>query len=94
MLDEQERIQNNLKIIREYLLREFPDSHITEDTSDAPICHKFTTTNLATYQQYKLKVGWRRLSDKTSTPERTLSSLVHGDVAHKMRKSKGDYLYW
>jgi hypothetical protein len=94
MLDEQERIQNNLKIIREYLLREFPDSHITEDTSDAPICHKFTMTNLATYQQYKLKVGWRRLSDNTSTAERTLSSLVHGDVAHKMCKAKGDYLYW
>ena len=94
MLDEQERIQQNLKIIREHLRREFPGFQITEDTSDAPICHKFTMTNLTNYQQYKLKVGWRRLSDKTSTPERTLSSLVHGDVAHKMRKSKGDYLYW
>jgi hypothetical protein len=94
MLDEQERIQHNLKIIREHLLREFPGFNMTEDTSDPPICHRFTMTNLTTYQQYKLKVGWRRLSDKTSTSERTLSSLVHGDVAHKMRRLKGDYLYW
>jgi hypothetical protein len=41
-----------------------------------------------------LKVGWRWLADKTSTPERTLNSVVHGDVAYKMRKAKGDYLYW
>jgi hypothetical protein len=47
-----------------------------------------------TYQQYRLKVGWRRLADKTSTPERTRNSLVHGDVVCKMRKVKGDYLYW
>ena len=94
MLDELEQIQHNLEIIREHLLREFAGFNITEDMSDAPICHRLTMTNLATYQQYKLKVGWRRLSDKTSTPERTHSSLVHGDVAHKMRKSKGDYLYW
>jgi hypothetical protein len=63
-------------------------------TPDSPICHRFTLTNLTTYQQYKLKVGWRRLSDRTSTPERTLNSLVHGDVACKMRKAKGNYLYW
>jgi hypothetical protein len=28
MLDEQERIQHNLKIIREYLLREFPGFYV------------------------------------------------------------------
>jgi hypothetical protein len=94
MLDELERIQHNLKIVREHLLREFTGFNITEDTSDAPICHRFTLTDPMTYQQYRLKVGWRRLSDKTSTPERTLNSLVHGDVAYKMRKAKGNYLYW
>jgi hypothetical protein len=83
MLDELEHIQHNLKIIRKHLLGEFTGFNITEDTSDAPICHRFT-----------LKVGWRWLADKTSTPERTLNSVVHGDVAYKMRKAKGDYLYW
>ena len=43
-----------------------------------------------TYQQYRLKVGWRRLSDRTSTSERTRDSLVHGDVTYKMRKAKGN----
>jgi len=57
-------------------------AHITEDTSDAPICHRFTLTDPMNYQQYRLKVGWRRLSDRTSTPERTRDSLVHGDVAY------------
>jgi hypothetical protein len=94
MLDELEHIQHNLKIIRKHLLGEFTGFNITEDTSDAPICHRFTLTDLTTYQQYKLKVGWRWLADKTSTPERTLNSVVHGDVAYKMRKAKGHYLYW
>jgi hypothetical protein len=62
--------------------------------SDAPIRHRFALTDPMTYQQYRLKVGWRRLADKTSTPERTRNSLVHGDVVYKMRKVKGDYLYW
>jgi hypothetical protein len=94
MLDELDRIQHNLKIIREHLLREFTGFNITEDTSDAPICHRFTLTDPMTYQQFRLKVGWRRLSDKISTPERTRDSLVHGDVTYKMRKAKGNYLYW
>ena len=53
MLDELEHIQHNLKIIRKHLLGEFTGFNITEDTSDAPICHRFTLTDLATYQQYK-----------------------------------------
>ena len=94
MLDEQQRTQQSLKIIREYLTKEFPGFKLTEDTSDARICHRFSVTDLKTYQQFKLKVGWPRLSDKSNTPDTLLRSLVHGDVAHKMRRLKGDYLYW
>lgn len=94
MLDEQERIQQNLKIIREHLIKEFPALNMTEDTSDRSICHKFTMTDLKTYQQFKLKVGWPRLSDKSNTPEKTLRSLVHEDIAYKMRRANGEYLYW
>lgn len=97
MLEEQDRIHENLKIIREYLMKGFPGFDMTEDTSDPSLCHKFTMTRLKTYEQFKLKVGWPRLSDKSNTPDKTKRSLEHGDVTGKMRKmrdGKGQYFYW
>jgi hypothetical protein len=94
MVEEQNLIAENLKAIREYLTKEFPSFVMTEDTSDTSIMHKFTMTNPKTYEQLKLKVGWPRLSDKSNNPEKTHRSLVHGDVARKMRHHKGKYLYW
>lgn len=94
LLNEQERIQQNLKTIREYLLNAFPGFHMTEDASDPTVCHRFTMTNVKTFEQYKLKVEWHRLSDVLSNPDRTDRSLVHGDVVRKMRDAKGHYLYW
>ena len=94
MVNEREGTQQNLKIIREYLTKEFPGFKLTEDTSDGSICHRFTVTDLKTYQQFKLKVGAPRLSHKSTAPDKLLRSLVHGDVACKMRKLKGSYFYW
>jgi hypothetical protein len=94
MLHEQPRIQEHLKIIREYLLKSFPGFDMTEDNSDPKICHRFTMTNLRTYEQFKLKVGWVRLS-MFSNPELMDRLLVYGDVAGKMRdEKKGQYFYW
>ena len=84
----------NLKTVREYLAKEFPGFAMTEDTSEIGILHKFTMTNPKTFEQFKLKVGWPRLSDKSNNPEKINRSLVHGDVARKMRQHKGKYLYW
>ena len=95
MLDEQERIQDNLKIIRQYLVKSFPGFNMTEDTPDPKTCHRFTLTDAKTFQQFRLKVGWTRLSESFNTPERTSRSLVHGGVAGKMRnEQKGQYYYW
>ena len=94
MLEESVLVSENLKTIREYLIKEFPSFVMTEDTSDASILHKFTMTNPKTHEQFKLKVGWPRLSHKSSNPEKLGRSLVHGDVARKMRQHKGKYLYW
>ena len=94
VLDEQERIQLNLNTIREYLVNGFPGFKLTEDASDPSVCHRFTMTDVKTFQQYKLKVEWPRLSDVFSDPERINRSLVHGDVVGKMREAKGHYLYW
>ena len=94
MLDEQQRILENLKTIREYLMNEFASFEMTEDTSDPSILHKFTMTNAKTHEQFKLKVGWLRLSGKSNNPEKTERSLIHGDVARKMRQQKGQYFYW
>jgi hypothetical protein len=94
MLDEQQRILDNLKTIREYLMNEFASFEMTEDTSDPSILHKFTLTNAKTHEQFKLKVGWPRLSDKSNNPQKLQRSLIHGDVARKMRQHRGQYLYW
>ena len=95
MLDEQERIQDNLKIIREYLMKSFPGFNMTEDTSEPRKCHRFTMTDANTFQQFRLKVGWSRLSETFNTTERTSRSLIHGGVAGKMRtEENGQYYYW
>lgn len=93
MLEEQDWIEN-LKAIREYLTKEFPGFLMTEDTSDPGILHKFTMTNPKMSEQFKLKVGWLRLSGKSINPAKTERSLVHGDVARKMRQQRGQYFYW
>jgi hypothetical protein len=95
MLDEQEHIQDNLKVIREYLVKSFPGFKMTEDAPDPKICYRFTMTNATTFQQFRLKVGWARLSETFNTAERTSRSLVHGGVAGKMRSEQnGQYYYW
>ena len=93
MPEEQDWIEN-LKTIRQYLTEHFPGCLMTEDGSDTGILHKFTMTNPKTFEQFKLKVGWLRLTDKSNNPERTERSLVHGGVAGKMRQHKGRYFYW
>ena len=59
MLDEQQRILENLKTIREYLMNEFASFVMTEDASDPSILHRFTMTNAKTHEQFKLKVDGR-----------------------------------
>ena len=91
---EQEDWMENLKTVREYLTKQFAGFVMTGDSSDPGILHKFTMTHPKTNDQFKLKVGWPRLSEKSNNPEKTERSLVHGDVARKMRQRKGQYFYW
>ena len=51
-------------------------------------------TDVKTFEQYKLNVGWPRLSEITNNPEKTNRSLVDEEVIAKMRRAKGHYLYW
>ena len=88
MLEEQDWIEN-LKTIREYLTKEFPGFLMTEDTSPG-ILHKFTMTNPKMSEQFKLKVGWLRLSGKSINLEKTERSLVYGDVVRKTRQQRGN----
>ena len=94
VLDERERIEQNLHTIREYLTKGFPGFQLTEDASDLTICHRFTVTDVRTFEQYKLKVGWPRLSEITNSPEKMNHSLAEDDVVARMRKAKGHYVYW
>ena len=95
MLEEQECVQQNLKVIREYLLKAFPGFDLIEDTAEPSVCHRFTLTNAKTFEQFKLKAGWVRLSDLSSDGEMMRRLLVNCDLAGKMRDEKnGQYYYW
>ena len=91
--DEATRIDENLKGIRGYLTKCFEGFEITEDRSDQSMYHIFTVTKQKDHQQFKLKVGWPRLSDRSNTLERCTRALTHGDVAGKMGNAKGTYFY-
>ena len=91
VLDERERIQLNLQTIRDYLVTGFAGFQLTEDASDPTVCHRFTMTDLKTFQQYNLKVSWSHLGELT---EKMAHSLVDVDVVSKMRDAKGHYWYW
>ena len=95
MLEEQECVRQNLKVIREYLLKAFPGFDLTEDTVEPNVCHRFTLTNAKTFEQFKLRVGWVRLSDLSSDGEMMRRLLVNSDLASKMRNEKdGQYYNW
>ena len=92
-LEEQECVQQNLKVVREYLLKAFPGFDLIEDTAEPSVCHRFTLTNAKTGEQFKLKVGWVRLSDLSSDGEIMRRLVVNSDLAGKMRNEKNEY-YW
>jgi hypothetical protein len=95
MHEEQKCVQQNLKVIREYLLKAFPGFYLIEDTPESRVCHRFTLTNAKTFEQFKLKVGWVRLSDLSSDGEMMRRLLVNSDLAGKIRNEKnGQYYYW
>lgn len=95
MREEQKCVQQNLKVIREYLLKAFPGFDLIEDTAEPSVCHRFTLTNAKTFEQFKLKVGWVRLSDLSSDGEMMRRLLVNSDLAGKMRNENNDqYYYW
>jgi hypothetical protein len=51
-------------------------------------------TDVKTFEQYKLKVGWPRLAEITSNPDKMDRLLMDDDVVGRMRKAKGHYVYW
>jgi hypothetical protein len=86
-------VKANLEVIREYLGSQFKGFELTEKR-DGPPPHTFTVTK-SSDEQYKLKVSWPQLSDKSNTPERTKQSLITNDVAGRMKgKSQGEYFWW
>ena len=94
VLDERDRIEQNHRTIRDYLIHGFPGFQLTEDAPDPTICHRFTMTDVKTFEQYKLKVGCRaspRLP--TIQKRRTVHWWMKKWIA-KMRRAKGHYLYW
>ena len=87
--DEEKRIQDNIQIIREYLLDQFKEFELT-DGSDGHFGHWFTVSNLSTYRQHRVKVSGPRLADASNTPKRSRRQLALDDVAGRMRDPKNE----
>jgi hypothetical protein len=91
--EEQQRIEENLDVIRTYLKHHFPSCTIDE-TSDLSISYNFTVTNLKEYKSYKLKVGGSRLSDKGNSPAKTQAELTSNNIAERMIEANGDCVWF
>lgn len=92
--DESSRIDQNLTVIRAYLVRSFAGFDFTEDKSTQGASHTFTVSNRITGEDFRLQVAWDRLAQLSNTPDRTTRALEHGGVAGKMRSANGGYFYW
>ena len=93
LMTEQQFIKKNLAVIRAYLKCKFPGYVITEESSPS-MYHAFTVRDEKLRHNYKLKVGWLRLSDRSNTQEKTKSELTRVDVASGMTQAGDDWYYW
>lgn len=93
LMTEQQFIKKNLAVIRAYLKSKFPGCVITEE-SHLSLHHTFTVRDEKLRHNYKLKVGWSRLSDRRNTQEKTRTELSRGDVATGMSHAGGDWFCW
>jgi len=91
--DEDNRVQENLEVIQEYLLSQFKGFDQTA-TPNRPTSYTFTLTR-SYDESYKLKVSWKQLADRSNTPEKLKKRLAIDDVAGRMRqKSQGETFWW
>ena len=93
--EEQQRIEENLNVIRTYLKEHFPGCKIDEQ-SDLSISYTFTVTRLKEYKSYKLKVGGSRLSDKDkgNSSTKTQAELKNKNIAERMIEANGDFVWF
>ena len=93
--EEKIRIEQNLQVIREYLIGQFKGFELTKDRSDGSLDHWFTMTDTKSGTQYTLKVLCLKLSDRDKSPEKIKRQLDIEEVANKMRAApKGKYFRW
>lgn len=93
LMTEQQFIKKNLAVIRAYLKSKFPGCVITEE-SNPSLYHTFTVRDEKLRRNYKLKVGWPRLSDRSNTQEKTRTELGRVDVARCMTQAGSEWFYW
>lgn len=93
LMTEQQFIKKNLTVIRAYLKSKFPGCVITEE-SNPSLHHTFSVKDEKLHHNYKLKVGWPRLSDRSNTQEKMRAELGLVDVARRMIQAGDDWFYW
>jgi hypothetical protein len=92
--DEETRVKEPLRAIREYLSGQFEGFKLTVK-SDYPVSYKFTVTKPKPLEEYSLEVTWPQLSDGNNNTARIKKLLVVDDVAKRMRaKPQGEAYSW
>jgi hypothetical protein len=86
-------VKENQQVIRDYLIGKFKGFEVT-DLPNPPLSHMFIVTK-SSEEQYRVKVAWLQISDRSNTPAKIKQLLVAHDVAGRMRgKSQGEYFAW
>jgi len=85
--------EENVAIIRAYLQDFFQGFELNEQR-DYPLSYTFTVTRSNPPTQYKLKVSWPKISDRTNQPDKIKRLLSADDVATRMRAAQGEYCLW
>ena len=86
-------VEENQQVIRDYLIAQFKGFDVT-DTPNPPLSHIFIVTR-SSDEQYRVKVAWLLISDRSNNPAKIRRLLIAHDVAGRMRgKSQGEYFSW
>lgn len=90
--EEQQQIEENLSVIRNYLECKFPGGEITGKSGRT--CYAFIVMHGTPPRRYKLRVDCSRLSRREYTPKHTLFLLQSNYVASMMARAGPKYYTW
>jgi hypothetical protein len=85
--EEQERVENNIAVIIEYLGRNLPNFVIEEIKESRPVKVEFNLINPHRGDRLVLTVLWQTLADQNNTPLLE-ARMTEGQVPNRLRTAK------